>query len=341
MGPVFPALTLHSGAWRVTWSARFRGAKMRTRRRHPRSAILAALSGSRRWRRRITRGLPLRAAPVLLPLGGRAGRLAGRSGSSLRGMPWLAAWMPGRLRYFSRCRPGARARLLAEGELAGLAAGLPRWRELAGISDGLLIADGRGGDAGARGERGERGNGLSLDDGLLGSWTGPFGWLVVAEPLGPAELEALAEETGRRERLAAASADRFPEREAQARRLKERHAELRRGRSEGFWRIRVAVGAADEVSAARVAGLFCAVTDLGGLPYALSPAPARPSGAPMTPGTPRAPHITGARPAAADPAATARRPPRSTGRRRCSRPWPGRLNGRYPGCASRCGRTST
>jgi DNA helicase HerA-like ATPase len=183
---------------------------------------------------------------------------------------------------------GARARALAHGELAGLAGGLPCWREVAGISDGLLIAEGRGGDGGARGEGRERGHGLSLDDGLLGSWTGAFGWLVVAEPLAPAELEALAEEAGRRERLAAASADRFPEREAQARRLKERHAELRRGVSDGFWRIRVAVGAANEVSAARVAGLFCAVTDLSGLPYALSPA-ARPSGTPGAPGTPGTP----------------------------------------------------
>ncbi|HEX9040780.1 MAG TPA: ATP-binding protein [Trebonia sp.] len=164
---------------------------------------------------------------------------------------------------------GARARVLAEGELAGLAGELACWREIAGISDGLLVADGRQRDGEARRDRT---GGVSLDTGLLGSWTGAFGWVVVAEPLAAAELEALAEEAGRRERLAAASADRFPEREAQARRLKERHAELLRGVSEGFWRIRVAVGAADEVSAARVAGLFCAATDLAGLPYALSPA---------------------------------------------------------------------
>jgi DNA helicase HerA-like ATPase len=122
---------------------------------------------------------------------------------------------------------------------------------------------------------------VSLDEGLLGSWNGAFGWVVVAEPLGVAEIGALAEEAGRRERFDAASADRFPERESRARRLKARHAELRRGVSEGFWRIRVAVGAADAVSAARVAGLFCAATDLAGLPYALSPAPV-----PLSPGSP-------------------------------------------------------
>ncbi|HEY6495438.1 MAG TPA: ATP-binding protein, partial [Trebonia sp.] len=43
--------------------------------------------------------------------------------------------------------------------------------------------------------------------------------------------------------------------------------------SGGFWRITVLVGGSDPASAARVAGLFCASTDLGGMPYALSPVP--------------------------------------------------------------------
>jgi DNA helicase HerA-like ATPase len=71
----------------------------------------------------------------------------------------------------------------------------------------------------------------------------------------------------------------------QARRLKERHAELQRGGSGGFWRISVVAGGADEVSAARVAGLFCASTDLSGLPYALSPAPVPPRGSAGSPGS--------------------------------------------------------
>jgi DNA helicase HerA-like ATPase len=200
---------------------------------------------------------------------------------------------------------GARARALGDGELAALAGGLGRWREIAGISDGLLTADGKGHDGDARGARA---CGVSLDEGLLGSWNGAFGWLVIAEPLPSGELAALAEEAGRRERLAAASADRFPERESQARRLKERHAELRRGVSEGFWRIRVAVGAADERCAARIAGLFCAATDLGGLPYALSPAPVPPlsgvpgpSGLPGLPGLSRPAGPAGAQAPAAEP----------------------------------------
>ena len=171
---------------------------------------------------------------------------------------------------------GARARPLPPGELAALTAGLPCWRAVAGISDGLLTAD----EPGGPGRHRPGPLPLSLDDGLLGSWTGPFGWLVLAEPVTPAGLSALADEAGRRQRLAEAAADRFPARAAQARRLGERQAELRRGGAAGFWRVTVAAGGADAASAARVAGLFCASTDLSGLPYALSPVPPEPEPGP-------------------------------------------------------------
>ena len=157
---------------------------------------------------------------------------------------------------------GARATALTHEELAGLVDGL-QWREIDGISDGLL----------ATGKQGERLGGPSLDDGLLGSWAGPFGWLVVAEPAGMRELAAVAEEVGVRQRVAERSADRFPERAVEAQRLKERHGELLRGETAGFWRISILAGGADAASAARVAGLFCASADLTGLPYALSPVP--------------------------------------------------------------------
>jgi hypothetical protein len=162
---------------------------------------------------------------------------------------------------------GARATALPHEELAGLVDGL-QWREIGAISDGLLATD----------KQGERPGGLSLDDGLLGSWAGAFGWLVIAEPAGARELAALAEEVGVRQRVAERSADRFPEQAVQAQRLKERHSELLRGESGGFWRITVLAGGADAASAARVAGLFCASTDLTGLPYALSPVTVRPGG---------------------------------------------------------------
>ena len=161
---------------------------------------------------------------------------------------------------------GSRARAVPPGELAALTGELPSWRVIAGISDGLLTADQPAGH--------RRGSlPLSLDDALLGSWTGPFGWLVLAEPVAPATLSALAEEAGQRQRLAEATADRFPERAARARRLGERQAELRRGGAAGFWRLTVAAGGSDVGSAARVAGLFCASADVTGLPYTLSPLP--------------------------------------------------------------------
>jgi len=157
---------------------------------------------------------------------------------------------------------GARGTMLPAGALDQLMGGL-RWREVTGISDGLLAAD----------QQGPRSRVLSLDNGLLGSWAGAFGWLVIAEPVTAPRLGALAEDIGVRQRVAERTADRFPERAVEARRLKDRHGELLRGESGGFWRITVVAGGPDEASAARVAGLFCASTDLSGLPYALSPAP--------------------------------------------------------------------
>jgi len=166
---------------------------------------------------------------------------------------------------------GARGVALPPDALTGLLARLPRWRAIAGISDGLLAPA----DEPAHGNRGPARATPSLDEGLLGSWTGPFGWIVVAEPLPPAQLRDLAEEVGRRQRLAEGAADRFPEQATAGRRLKERHGELERGASTGFWRIRVLAGGCDPASAARVAGLFCASAALDGLPYALSPAAPR------------------------------------------------------------------
>jgi uncharacterized protein len=180
---------------------------------------------------------------------------------------------------------GACGSTLPPGELAGLLSQLGCWRDIAGISDGLLAPAGEPRQSSQAAAHATP----SLDDGLLGSWTGPFGWMVVAEPLPPAELRSLADEVARRQHLAEGAADRFPERAVEARRLKERHAELRRGVSTGFWRITVAAGGCDDESAARVAGLFCASTALDGLPYALSPAPAHGPAEPGGDAVPQAP----------------------------------------------------
>jgi uncharacterized protein len=152
---------------------------------------------------------------------------------------------------------GARAtRLLG---LAGLLDGIPVWREIAGVSDGLLAEEPR--------------LDVSLDDVLLGSWIAAFGWMVVAEPLLTEDLRTLADDTAARLHLIEGTADRFPGRAVDARRLKHRLAELRRGFSTGMWRVRLLTGGADAASAARIAGLLCASVDLGGLPYAIAPGP--------------------------------------------------------------------
>jgi hypothetical protein len=61
--------------------------------------------------------------------------------------------------------PGARGTPLREGELAALTGQLGCWREVAGISDGLLTS-------GAAAPTTEPRAALPLDEGLLGSWTG-------------------------------------------------------------------------------------------------------------------------------------------------------------------------
>jgi len=191
-----------------------------------------------------------------------AGSPASREAADLVGRDVLLA-LPG----------GAHGSELRPGELAAKLDQLPCWRTIAGISDGLL-APSRGPESTP-----ERTATASLEDCLLASWTAPFGWIIIAQPLGPAELRSLADEVARHQHLAEGIADRFPERAVEARRLAERHAELRRGISTGFWRIRLAAGGTDPANAARVAALFCASAGLDGLPYTLSPAAVGPEDA--------------------------------------------------------------
>jgi uncharacterized protein len=162
---------------------------------------------------------------------------------------------------------GARGRVLGHGGLAAAGAGLACWRAIGGISDGLVVAD-----RGANGDEGRDRAGPSLEECLLPAWGGPFGWIVVAEPVASGELLGLADDEARRERLAAKLADRFPEQDVQVHRHRDRHAELRQGLSTGLWRVHLLAGSTDPAAAARVAGLVCASADLQALPYSLTPA---------------------------------------------------------------------
>jgi DNA helicase HerA-like ATPase len=158
---------------------------------------------------------------------------------------------------------GARAEPLPRGTLSELVGQLPCWRAIGGISDGLLPDDQR---------RGAEGPPPSLEECLLAVWPGPFGWLLLAEPVGAAEIEGIADEAAHREQMSTGDSDRFPERAVVARRFQLRHAEVRRGISTGWWRVWLAAGGSDEDAASRIAGLACASADLAGLPYAVAPA---------------------------------------------------------------------
>lgn len=110
----------------------------------------------------------------------------------------------------------------------------------------------------------------SLEDGLLSAWLGPFGWLLLAEPVDAATLEELTSQVA----LAQLEAQRFdsPRAKLAERRAAARHAELRQAASTGLWRVHLLAGAATPEEAAQVAGLLRASSDLKGLPYALLPA---------------------------------------------------------------------
>ena len=159
---------------------------------------------------------------------------------------------------------GARGHALGRGALVPAMSALACWRAIGGVSDGLLMSTGE--------PPGRQEAAPSLEECLLPAWAGPFGWIVVAEPLSALDVEWLADEAARRERLATGMADRFPERDVEARRLRHRHTELRQGLSTGMWRVHLLAGGADPAAAARVAGLVCASADLRGLPYTLAPA---------------------------------------------------------------------
>jgi hypothetical protein len=156
---------------------------------------------------------------------------------------------------------GAGAEPLPAGRAAALLARVPCWVQLAGISDALLA----GRDEMGRHDGDAR---PSLEDGLLSAWSGPFGWLVLAEPLTVVQVGDLAEEVALAQ-LAAQRSD-SPRAQLATQRLSARHAELRQAATTGLWRVRFLAGGPSPPAAAQIAGLLCASADLEGLPYGLA-----------------------------------------------------------------------
>ena len=158
---------------------------------------------------------------------------------------------------------GARAQPLPPGQAAAMLARMPCWMQLAGIADALLADR----DEAGRQDRDAR---PSLEDGLMSAWSGPFAWLILAEPVAAGHLGDLVDEVS----LAQLNAQRSDSPPAQlaAQRLSARHAELRQAAATGLWRVRLLAGGPAPRAASQIAGLLCASADLDGLPYALAPA---------------------------------------------------------------------
>ncbi len=204
-------------------------------------------------------GAALRGSADELALRGSANELALRGGTT-SGPGEVPLALPA----------GARGTVVPAGGLAAAMAGLPCWTPIAGIADGLL----------AEAPGPAQPPPVSLDDGLLAAWDGAFGWLVLAEPLTPAEAGKLAADVAGRQRLTAGLAERDPDKAVDTKRLALRHTELRQGLSAGLWRLHLLAGAASPDAAARVAGLVCASVSTSGLPYALTPSPGPPAALP-------------------------------------------------------------
>ncbi|MFK4085205.1 ATP-binding protein [Kribbella sp. NPDC020789] len=100
----------------------------------------------------------------------------------------------------------------------------------------------------------------------------PYGWLVIAEPLGPEELrpelDRLVAEILPLTRTEVGEAKRI-----ELERKQGRHRELSRAQFGGSWRIHVLVGGDEAGKALSTAATLCSAAELDGLPYVLSPGP--------------------------------------------------------------------
>lgn len=156
---------------------------------------------------------------------------------------------------------GSRGELYDDGELARTLSTVPHWTRVGGVFDGLLVSDSppeRPADARP-----------TLDDCLLRVWRQPFAWMVLAEPVAPAEVASEADSVAALERDAKTRSS--PEYDIKSIRWQARHRDLRRAESAGWWRIHLLAGGDSPQAATAVSALLCASIDLDSLPYALAP----------------------------------------------------------------------
>ncbi len=196
----------------------------------------------------------------------------------------------------------------------------------------------------------------SLEDGLLSAWSGPFAWLVLAEPVPAGQLGELADEVSLAQLGAQRSTARGPSWPRSG--CPPGTPSCARPPRPACGRSASLAGGPAPSAAAQVAGLLCASADLDGLPYALAPVAGcagleeildrRPGQSVPTPcppsrGTPgmdrRAVPVPRAR--TRDDRISRLRPRRFTPRPGWWPRWPGPRPGRCPASGSCCGPTST
>ncbi|HEY6786350.1 MAG TPA: helicase HerA-like domain-containing protein [Trebonia sp.] len=158
---------------------------------------------------------------------------------------------------------GANAAALRPGSAATALAAIPCWTPIAIAADALLTEPGAAYPAAT-----DAGDGRPLpEEILLGGLAGPFGWVVMGEPIGPQGIMALAGQVARAQLMSERPDS--PQSQLTARRAAARHAELRQAAATGLWSIRLLAGGGSPQEAAQVARLLCASLSLDGLPYAL------------------------------------------------------------------------
>ncbi len=153
--------------------------------------------------------------------------------------------------------PGALVRELPAGQLGGWLTEFPSWVACTAVPDALWTKD----DGKARDG--------SFDD-YAACLSEPFAWVVLAEPLQAEELDeeltSLETQIPRMRQRQNSEADRVRLERSEA-----RYRELARSRIYGTWSVRVLVGGMNVAQARATAALLCGASELGGLPYALTP----------------------------------------------------------------------
>jgi uncharacterized protein len=156
--------------------------------------------------------------------------------------------------------PGATGLPTPAAEVAACLDSLPLWTACLGEPDVLWAADDNQPRAALR----------APFDEYVAHLPDSFGWLVIAEPVPTASVEA------ERNRLMGRLPMLRQRENSEAHRIElertqARYRELTKARTSGVWSVRVLVGGPSKACVRRTAALLCSASDLENVPYALTP----------------------------------------------------------------------